>query len=138
MSWHLGVRTLCVEEDDTDVHRTDRSGCLGLWLQRWRPAWRGPWWGVSLLALATAAFSSPRISLVVTIFMAFLSAWSFFTAPILPPPPHAWAIRRRIDIRSPCLQSLAPIPLLLTLPSLATTLGETGDRRPPAFHVPNL
>ena len=62
-------------------------GGLGLWLQRRRPAWRGPWWGVSLLALATAAFSSPRISLVVAIFMAFLSAWSFFTAPILPPPP---------------------------------------------------
>lgn len=29
---------------------------LGLWLRRWRPAWAAPWWGLSLLALATAAF----------------------------------------------------------------------------------
>jgi len=29
---------------------------LGLWLRRRRPSWRGPWWGISLLALATAAF----------------------------------------------------------------------------------
>ena len=35
---------------------------LGLWLQRRRPAWRGPWWGISLLALATAAFFWQQLS----------------------------------------------------------------------------
>lgn len=35
---------------------------LGLWLPRRRPAWRGPWWGVSLLALATAAFFWQQLS----------------------------------------------------------------------------
>ena len=29
---------------------------LGLWLRGRRPAWGAAWWGVSLLALATAAF----------------------------------------------------------------------------------
>lgn len=37
-------------------------GGLGFWLQRRRPAWRGPWWGVSLLALATAAFFWQQLS----------------------------------------------------------------------------
>lgn len=35
---------------------------LGLWLRRQRPAWAAPWWGVSLLALATAGFFWQQLS----------------------------------------------------------------------------
>jgi hypothetical protein len=35
---------------------------LGLWLRRQRPHWRGAWWGISLLALATAAFFWQQLS----------------------------------------------------------------------------
>ncbi|WP_423225581.1 hypothetical protein [Candidatus Amarolinea aalborgensis] len=35
---------------------------LGLWLRGQRPTWRGPWWGISLLALATTAFFWQQLS----------------------------------------------------------------------------